>query len=137
MTMTDNTHDTFVDLAAGTPMVFVLAARSLPVLLMAQFLLAGQALFAGMGWGAHFAVGAITLLPVAALAGYAAFVTRLRGFGWWAGIVFVLYVTQVALAAAGTTALGFHPFNAALMLAASLILLFKVERRKNRHDRTV
>lgn len=132
--MTGSAHDTFTVLPSGTPAPFTLLARSMPVLLCLQFLLAGQALFGGMGWGAHATLGGLLSLPVAALAGYVVIVPRLRGFAWWAGTVFVLYLGQVALAAAGTAALAFHPFNAALLLAASLVLLFKVERRNDRHS---
>lgn len=132
MTMTDDNHDTFTDLPAGTPAPFTMAARGLPVLLGLQFLLAGQALFGGMSWGTHAAVGGLVLLPVAILAGYALFVPRLRGFGWWAGVVLILYVVQVSLAISGMAALALHPLNAAFLLAASLVFLFKVERRRGR-----
>lgn len=73
------------------------------------------------------------MLPVAALVAYAVPVPRLRGFAWWAGVVLILYLGQVALADAGPAALAFHPLNAALLLTASLIVLFKVERRRSRH----
>jgi hypothetical protein len=84
---------------------------------------------AGSGGRTHAGVGGLVLLPVAALVGYAVLVPRLRGFAWWAGVVLVLYLGQVALAASGPAALAFHPLNAALLLTASLIFLFKVERR--------
>ncbi len=131
--MTAQSHDTFTDLASGTPLPFILAARSLPGLLGLQFLLAGQALFGGIGWGPHAALGGAVSLPVTALAGYAILVPRLRGFAWWAGAVLVLYLGQIVLAGNGAAGLALHPFNAALLLAASLILLFKVERRNRRH----
>lgn len=131
--MTRRNHDTFIDLAAGTPALFTLAARGLPGMLGLQFLLAGHALFGGIGWGAHASVGGLVMLPVAALVGYAVFVPRLRGFAWWAGVVLTLYLLQVALAVSGPAALAFHPLNAALLLTASLVFLFKVERRRGRH----
>jgi hypothetical protein len=58
-------------------------------------------------------------------------VPRLRGFGWWAGVVAILYVLQLALASSGPGALAIHPFNAALLLAASLVFLSKVQRRRS------
>lgn len=131
--MTGHDHDTFTDLSTGTPALFTLAARGLPILLGLQFLLAGQALFGGIGWGTHASVGGLVMLPVAVLFGYSVLVPRLRGFAWWAGVVLVLYLGQVALAAAGPAALAFHPLNAALLLTVSLIFLFKVERRRGRH----
>lgn len=126
------THDTFTDLAAGTPMWFTLAARGLPIGILGQFLSAGTALFRDTElWGLHGAIGRTLAVPVFALAGGAIFLSRLRGFGWWAGLSLVLYLTQVALAAgAKPLPLSLHPFNAALLRTASLILLAKVERRR-------
>jgi len=130
--MTVSNHDTFRDLSSGTPVLFSLAARSLPMVLGLQFLLAGQALYGEVGWGAHATVGGIISFPVVTLGGYAVLVPRLRGFAWWAVTLLVLYFGQVALAANGGSALALHPFNAALLLTASLVLLFKVERRNAR-----
>lgn len=126
-------HDTFTDLGAGTPVWFTLAARALPLGLLAQFLSAGVALFRdGEVWLLHAAVGGALSLPVLGLAGGALFVRRLRGFGWWAGLTLVLYLVQVALAAgANPSLLSLHPFNASLLLTASLVLLAKVERRRH------
>jgi hypothetical protein len=128
--MTGLNHDTFKRLHQGTPPVFLVAAWSIPVFIAVQFLLAGQALFGGLSWNLHGTVGALASVPVFVVAGYATFVPWLRGFGWWALIIIVLYFTQIGLAAGGTTALALHPFNAALLLTASLIFLFKVERRR-------
>jgi hypothetical protein len=58
-------------------------------------------------------------------------VARLRGFGWWAGVITILYALQLVLASSGSGALAIHPFNASLLLTASLIFLFKVERRRS------
>ena len=128
----EKTHDTFTDLGAGTPVWFSLAARALPVGILAQFLSAGAALFRDGGlWGLHAALGGALSLPTLALVGGALFLRRLNGFGWWAGLTFALYLTQVALAAgANPLPLSLHPFNGALQLTASLILLAKVERRR-------
>jgi hypothetical protein len=46
-------------------------------------------------------------------------------------VIAVLYTLQLALAAFGAGALALHPFNAALLLSASLVVLFKVERRRS------
>lgn len=126
------THDTFADLGAGTPLWFTMAARALPIGLLAQFLSAGTALFRDAElWGLHGAIGGALAVPVLALAGGAVAAPRLRGFGWWAGLTLVLYLLQVALAAGGAPLpLSLHPLNAALLLSTSLILLAKVERRR-------
>lgn len=130
--MTTKMHDTFVDLEHGTPGWFTWSARLLPVGLLAQFLSAGTALFQNGGlWGVHAAMGVLLAIPALALAGGVLLVSRLRGFGWWAGLVFLLYLVQVVLAAGSEPLLlSFHPFNGALLLTASLVLLAKVERRR-------
>ncbi|MFD1912279.1 DUF6220 domain-containing protein [Halodurantibacterium flavum] len=128
------THDTFTDLGAGTPAWFALAARALPIGIFSQFLSAGTALFRDAElWILHTAIGGTLVIPVLALAGGALAVPRLRGFGWWVGLVLVLYLLQVALAAGGEPLpLSLHPLNAAFLLTASLVLLAKVERRRAR-----
>jgi hypothetical protein len=123
-------HDARGDLQARKPGWFTLSARLLPVGILGQFMLAGTALFRdGSAWGAHAALGGALAIPVGALLAGAVLVARLRDFGWWAGLVALLYLLQVALAAVGTALpLSFHPFNAGLLLTASLVLLAKFER---------
>jgi len=125
------THDTLADLDLGTPAPFTAAAFSLPALLALQFLLAGQALFARLPWDLHGALGGVIAIPVFTLLCYSLTVPRLRGFGWWSGVLGLLYALQLALASFGPSALAIHLFNAALLLTASLIFLFKVERRRS------
>lgn len=131
--MTKLTHDTLHDLERGTPALYLWSARVLPVAISLQFLLAGQALYGGLAWGAHAAVGGLVSLPVFALGIGAAAIGRLRGFGWWAGLIVVLYLVQVALGAGGPPAIAYHPFNGTLLLIASIVLLLKVERRRALH----
>ncbi|MFN4010747.1 MAG: DUF6220 domain-containing protein [Pannonibacter sp.] len=131
--MTSLKHDTLQHLDRGTPAAFLWSARLLPAMIAGQFLLAGQALFAGQSWEMHGTLGTLVALPLIVLVGGAAAFRHLRGFGWWAGVIFGLYILQVLLGAAGPEALAFHPFNAALLLTASLVLLFKVERRRSHH----
>lgn len=130
MIMTTATHDTFADLDAGTPQLFIWVSRALPVILLAQFFFAGQALFAGAAWDAHIAIGGLAALPILFMLGYALGMKRLRGFGWWAGALTILYVIQVVLAAGSDSWLQVHPLNAALLLTASIVFSFKVERRR-------
>ncbi|NUB46598.1 hypothetical protein GEU84_019580 [Fertoebacter nigrum] len=130
----ERSHDTFTDLPRGTPVWFTLSARVLPFGLLSQFLSAGSALFRDDTlWNLHGGIGGALSVPVLALLAGAVFIRRLRGFGWWAGLTCLLYLTQVALAAgAGPLPLSLHPLNGALLLTASLILLAKVERRRAR-----
>ncbi|WP_295810827.1 DUF6220 domain-containing protein [uncultured Nitratireductor sp.] len=130
--MATKIHDTFIDLERGTPGWFTWSARLLPAGLLAQFLSAGTALFQdGALWGVHAGFGGVLAIPALVLVGGALSVSRLRGFGWWAGLVFLLYLVQVVLAAGSKPLpLSFHPFNGALLLTASLVLLAKVERRR-------
>ncbi len=124
-------HDTFAELDRGTPRWFAVAARALPFGILVQFLSAGASLFGNSGlWGLHASFGGALALPAAALLVGAIVIARLRGFRWWAGLVVLLYLIQVGLAARGEPALlSFHPFNGALLLVASLVLAAKVERR--------
>lgn len=132
-------HDGVAD--AGTergtgiamPVWFTFAARALVLGLLSQFLSAGTALFRDAGiWPIHGAVGGALSLPVLALAWGAFFLRPLRGFGRRAGLVLALYLTQVALAAgASPLLLSLHPFNASLLLTASLVMLAGVERRRH------
>jgi hypothetical protein len=69
-------------------------------------------------------------VPVLALFCFSLVVPRLQGFGWWAAVLTLLYVLQMALTAFGAAALAFHPFNGSLLLTASLVFLLKVERRR-------
>lgn len=131
--MTRQTHDTLQQPGRGTPAAYLWSARLLPALIAGQFLLAGQALFGGMSWEMHSTLGGLAALPVIVLAAGAALLGHLRGFGWWAGLVAGLYILQVQLGAAGPAALAFHPFNAALLLTAALVLLYKIERRQRHH----
>lgn len=97
----DRWHDALTDVPRGAPLWFTLAARALPLGILAQFLSAGVALFGDPSlWGAHGAVGGALSLPVLALLGGAIAILRLRGLGWWAGLSGLLYLSQVALAAA-------------------------------------
>lgn len=117
-------------MSRGTPIWFTLFARVLPLGLLTQFLSAGSALFRDQSlWGLHGAIGGALSVPALALLAGAIFFPRLRGFGWWAGLTCLLYLTQIALAAGvNPLLLSLHPMNGALLLAASLILLAKVER---------
>ncbi|MBX9464309.1 MAG: hypothetical protein KL840_15340 [Aquamicrobium sp.] len=131
----DNTHDTFVDLHVGTPGWFTVLAWLMPLGLVAQFASAGLGLFLNPDLiGLHASMGFTLSLPAAGLLAGALVVKRLRGFGWWAGLVVAFYIAQVSLAATGAPLpLALHPANAALLLTASLVLLAKVESRRAQH----
>lgn len=123
-------HGTFAELDRSTPRWFAVAARTLPLGILVQFLSAGASLFGNSGlWGLHASFGGALALPAAALLVGAIFIARLRGFRWWAGLVVLLYLIQVLLAAMASASLALHPFNGALLLVASLVLAAKVERR--------
>jgi hypothetical protein len=126
------THDTFRRLDLGTPVFFTLTARFLPGLLAIQFLLVGQPLSGNLLGDIHDLIDNVVAFQVLVIAGYALFVSRLRGFGWWACVIVLTYLAQFALPASGPVALVFQTFNAALLLSASLVLLFKIERRRTR-----
>lgn len=127
----DKAHDTFLDLHLGTPAWFRSLAWLLPIGIFAQFLSAGFGLFLDADLlGLHGAIGTALSLPTIGLLASVLLIRRFRGFGWWAGVTMLLYLAQVWLGAGGSPLLlSLHPVNAALLLTASIILLFKVERR--------
>lgn len=83
----EKTHDTFREIERGTPLWFTACGWLVPAGVTAQFLLAGQALYGGAGFGLHAMLGSVLALPVLALLLGALLVRRLRGFAWWAGIL--------------------------------------------------
>jgi hypothetical protein len=124
-------HDTLRDLERGTPFWFTASSWLMPAGVLAQFLLAGQALFGGSDFSTHAMLGSLLALPVLVLLLGALSVGRLRGFVWWAGILAVLTLVQFVLAGGdGSPLLVYHPVNGALVLVASLVLLAKIERRR-------
>ncbi|MFZ3582486.1 DUF6220 domain-containing protein [Loktanella sp. DJP18] len=128
----EQSHDTFTDLSLGTPVWFTLSACALPLGLLTQFLSAGSALFRDQTlWGLHGTIGGALSIPIMTLLAGAVLVPRLRGFGWWAGLICLLFLTQIGLAAGGgPLPLSLHPMNGALLLVASVVLLAKIERRR-------
>lgn len=127
------THDTLVDLHLGTPRWFTLCAWLVPLGLLGQFLTAGVALFQESSfWETHAAFGGALSVPIIMLFGGSLAIRRLRGFGWWAGLLFLLYLVQVSLAVGGSPLpLSLHPLNGAILFASSLVLVLKVERRRD------
>lgn len=124
-------HDTLRDLERGTPTWFTASGWLVPAGVLAQFLLAGHALFGGSDFSTHVMLGSLLALPVLVLLLGALSVGCLRGFGWWAGLLAVLTLVQVVLAAGDRAPLlAYHPVNGALVLVASLVLLAKIERRR-------
>lgn len=108
----------------GVSLPVRMAALALPVLILAQFLLAGLALFpGGTGWSAHKALGGALLLPILLL-----FLARpLRR---WALLLALLYGLQIAWIVLGqdlgaATLMALHPFNAGLLLVAALMVAMK------------
>lgn len=120
------------------PRWFLLAARVVPAGVLAQYLLAGLALFHdGLFWGWHGAVGLTLLLPIGAMAAAAWFGGRARPLRWWTGLQAVLYGVQILSIVAGQTLASgllqaLHPFNGGLMLVMSLVILAKAERSRAR-----
>ncbi|RST87900.1 hypothetical protein EJC49_03180 [Aquibium carbonis] len=129
----DETHDTLAELRCGTPIWFAALAWLMPAGVFSQFVIAGFGLLLDPALlGLHGAIGSILALPAIGLAAGAFTIRRLRGFGWWAAILVALYLVQVGLAAGPIPVLlSLHPANGALLLAASLVLLAKVEHRRS------
>ncbi|MFP3590215.1 DUF6220 domain-containing protein, partial [Paraburkholderia sp. SIMBA_055] len=77
----------------------------------------GTALFIGAwDWQIHKAIGGALSLPIIVLCAGVLTIPRLRGFKWWAGLVFALFIVQFVLTAgANSLLLAFHPFNGTLL----------------------
>jgi hypothetical protein len=120
------------------PFWYLQAARAVPVGILAQYLLAGLALFHdGLFWGWHGGLGMLLLLPIGAMALAAWLGGRMRPLRWWAGLLAVLYVLQIVLIVIGQNfgsglLQALHPFNGGLMLVASLVIVAKAERNRAR-----
>ncbi|YBV94928.1 DUF6220 domain-containing protein (plasmid) [Phyllobacteriaceae bacterium JZ32] len=116
------------------PRHFVLSARLLPILMLAQFFTAGLSLFQNAAfWEWHAAIGALTAVPILALFISTLLVRSVRALRWWAGCLALLYVLQIVYIVAGqSTGSGLlqamHPFNGALLLATALVIIAKIER---------
>ncbi|MCQ4629405.1 hypothetical protein GB927_005110 [Shinella sp. CPCC 100929] len=123
------------------PFWFLRAARAVPAGILAQYLLAGLALFQdGLFWAWHGGLGLAIFLPIAAMALAAWLARPARALRWWTGLLVVLYVLQVVLIVSGQSfgsglLQALHPFNGGLMLVASLVLVAKVERNRARTAR--
>ncbi len=118
------------------PPWFLHAARSVPAGILAQYLLAGLALFQdGMFWAWHGGLGGLIVVPIAAMVVAAWVGEQTRPLRWWASLLVLLYGLQIVLIVAGQN-LGsgllqaLHPFNGGLMLVASLVIVAKVERNR-------
>lgn len=116
------------------PRYFVHAARTIPLLILAQFLLAGLSLFHDAAiWEWHGIVGSLLIIPIVVILAGALATARVRPLRWWAIAVAVLYVLQIVFIVAGQNIgsgvlQALHPFNAGLLLAASLVVVAKIER---------
>lgn len=124
--------------AAGASRTVALAALLVPVLLLAQFLLAGLALYGDTGlWGVHGAVGGTAAIPILVVLAGALRGGRNRHLRWWAGLQALLYVSQIGWVVADEAsglgwAMAMHPLNGALLLTAALTILAKVLRAPER-----
>ncbi|MDP3415255.1 DUF6220 domain-containing protein [Falsiroseomonas sp.] len=105
----------------------LIAAFITPVLILAQFLLAGLALFpGGTDWSAHKALGVMLLLPILILV----LDRSLRRRALLVALLYVLQIMWIVLGQKLNSALlqALHPFNAGLLLTAALLLAAQVAR---------
>lgn len=120
------------------PFWYLQAARSVPAGILAQYLLAGLALFQnGVFWAWHGGLGMLLSVPIFAMAVAAWLLVQTRPLRWWAGLLAVLYVAQIVLIVSGqnlefSLSQALHPFNGGLMLVAALIIVAKAERSRVR-----
>lgn len=109
------------------------AARFIPAAILGQFLLAGLGLFSDdRAWPWHGALGFSLILPLGLVLWASVTKEIARPWRGRAGILSCLYLLQPVLMISGqATGSGLlqalHPFNGALMLAASLWLAAAVQ----------
>lgn len=104
------TDDAVTDLHFGTPRWFSFLAELLSIGIFSQFLSAGLGLFLNPGLlELHGGIGITLSVPMIALLAGALLVRRLRGFGWWAGIV----LAEAAAATDTRTGAGAAPAHCA------------------------
>ncbi|MCJ8052157.1 DUF6220 domain-containing protein [Shinella curvata] len=118
------------------PLWYRLTVRTVPAGILVQYLLAGLGLFYdGLFLDWHGGLGMLLFLPITALVLASWFGGQMHPLRWWAGLLAMLHAVQVALITVGQSSgsgilQALHPFNGGLMLAASLVLLAKVERNR-------
>lgn len=116
------------------PRFVMLAARSIPIIIVAQFLLVGLSMFQDAAiWEWHSVLGFVLLVPVTTI--LIATLTRrgVQPLRWWAMMLALLYALQIVWVVAGQASgsgmlMAMHPFNASLLLIASLVIVAKIER---------
>ncbi len=120
--------------AKRAPAWFVLSAWIVPVVILAQFLVAGLSLFQNASfWEWHMSLGFLLSLPIGAMAVAAALPGPVRALRWWTGLFAMLYILQIVLITVGQNSgsgvlQALHPFNGALMLVTAIVILGKVQR---------
>ncbi|QCI67113.1 DUF6220 domain-containing protein [Phreatobacter stygius] len=120
--------------AKVAPRYVVYAIAMIPPIILAQFLLAGLALFQSATiWGLHGGLGFLLMIPIVTVWIATLTTASIRPLRWWALVQVILYALQIIWIVAGqATGSGIlqalHPFNAGLLLTAALVLVAKVHR---------
>jgi len=133
MTM-QSTHAVGDRSARIAPRLVAYAARSIPVSIFVQFLLAGLSLFENAAlWEWHSMLGFLMMVPIGIVVVAAFRSVSVRPLRWWAMTLAILYVLQFVFIIAGqNTGSGIlkalHPFNGCLLLTAALVIVAKIER---------
>lgn len=125
--------------AKRAPAGFMLAAISLPPLMLSQLLLAGLGLFQQPAWWeAHASLGLLMVIPVGWVLLASWWQRPVRALRWWASLMALFYLTQVLTMAAGQALSSgwlqaLHPFNAGLLMLTAVVLLAKIARSHRGH----
>jgi hypothetical protein len=116
--------------AKTAPRWFVLSAATVPPGILGQFMLAGLSLFVEARFqGMHESLGFLLAVPIGIVA-TAPFLRRdVKALRHWAGLLGILYLLQIVLAASGSgLAQAVHVLNAGLLLVAALVIIAKIVR---------
>jgi hypothetical protein len=118
-------------LERDVPRYLLVFAWLTPLLVFAQFLMAGLSLFQnGAIWRCHAIAGFVLAGSIGVLAA-AAIMKRVHGVTVLLSLLVVSYIVQIALIVATKEAgmaiwQALHPFNGSLMLALSLVIAGKL-----------
>ncbi|MGI6852182.1 DUF6220 domain-containing protein [Mesorhizobium sp. 1B3] len=115
------------------PRWFVLSAATVPLGILGQFMLAGLSLSVDLRFqGMHDTLGFLLAVPIGVVATAPFLRNEVKALRHWTGLLGILYLLQIVLAAAGSgLAQAVHVLNAGLLLVVAPVVVAKIARSHN------